>query len=342
MKRHPKSSPLARFRPDLPTLTATPASPLAIFVSDARCEITSDGITSPIRLQLSQGSSCLAMNSMGGYKNRTPVLNYYIIGDDDPEMFPDNHFLEIGLADIAYQMTLDESRRLIFLGDNQRIKSYAWGAPGGNIYRKPLATHTLNSRHATGPISVLPNGTVVRAGKGSAAVWNLEGLQTHGARGNGVVGVETELAEDSWRDDPEEIEQSLGSQPTSQIAFTDNPNLKPSRWHPLVQSPSSMLCTTSNMGDVTDYDCFVLDLEHGGKVATRFLGHGGVIPNFSTSASDPQVFLSACNDGFARLYDLRQPLPVLTFDACGQNEFCDAIALAHPDGIPSEHDESLF
>lgn len=311
-------------------------------VYDARCEVTSDGITSPIGLQLSQGNSCLAMNSMGGYKNRTPVLNYFILGDNDPEMFPDDHFLEVGLAGIAYHMALDESRRLIFLGDNDRIKSYAWGAPGGNIYEEPLATHTLSSKRATGPISVLPNGTVVRAGKGSAAVWSLDGLQTHGESGEDIVGVETELDDDTWRDDPEEIEQSSGSQPISQLEFAGNPNLKPSHWRPLTQSPSSMLCTTSTMDSgETDYDCFVLDLEHGGKVANRFLGHGGVVSNFSVSATDPQVFLSACNDGFARLYDLRRPMPVLTFDACGQHEFCNAIALAHPDGIPSKRLESF-
>ncbi|KAF8598017.1 hypothetical protein BDV93DRAFT_354678 [Ceratobasidium sp. AG-I] len=334
MKRHPKTSLLARFRPGIPALTPTPANPLAMSVYDARCEITSSEICSPIKLQISQGGSCLALNAMGGYKNRSPVLSYFILGDE--ELMLKGHFLEVGLADIAYHMALDESRRLIFLGGESRVKSYAWGAPGGDNYKKPLATHILDSGRTIGPIAVLPNGTVVRAGKGNAAVWSLEGLQTHGMDGDKVIEEEVDTDEDTWSDDDdEEIEQSSGSQPTSQLAFTDNSNMKPTHWKPLIQSPSSMLCTTATMGEETEYDCFLLDLEHGGKIATCFLGHGGVVSDFSVSAPDPQVFLTACNDGYARLYDLRRPLPVLTFDACGQGEFCGAVALAHPDGIPT-------
>ncbi|KAF8598014.1 hypothetical protein BDV93DRAFT_610057 [Ceratobasidium sp. AG-I] len=329
MKRHPDSSFLARFRSDLPTLTPTSANPLAMCVYDARCDITSRDVALPTGLQLSRGSSCLALNAMDGYAD----LCYFILGNDGSGL-PNEHFQVTGLADTANQMALDESRRLIFLGDDDRIKSYAWGTPGGDNYERLLPMHTLHSGRANGPIAVLANGTVVRADEGSASVWSLEGLQTHGQ--NADKRIRKIKVKDSWWNNPDEIEQSPGSQPTSELTFADNPDLKPSRWQPLIESPSSMLCTTSktDSGEI-GYDCFVLDLEHGGKVATRFLGHGGVVSDFSVSASDPQVFLTACNDGFARLYDLRRPLPVLTLDACGQYEFCGAVALAHPDGIPT-------
>ncbi|KAF8598012.1 hypothetical protein BDV93DRAFT_595430 [Ceratobasidium sp. AG-I] len=334
MKRHPKTSLLARFRPGLPTLTATPANPLAMCIYDARCEVTSSGINSPIELQLTRANSCLAMNAMGGYKDRSPVLSYFFLNEGTSGL-PDEYFLEVGLESTAYAMALDESRNLIFLGDRGRVKSYAWGAPGGDNYDEPLATHTLKSGRADGPITTLPNGTIVRAGKGKASVWKLDELQTHGEDGTALIGEEIDL-EESWRDDPDEIEQSSGTKPTSQLTFADNPSLKPAEWHPLTQSPSSMLCTTSETGSTgSKYDCFVLDLEHGGKIAARFLGHGGNISNFSVSTPDPQVFLTSCSDGFARMYDIRRPLPVLTFDACGQHDFCKAVALAHPDGIPT-------
>lgn len=44
---------------------------------------------------------------------------------------------------IVYQMTLGESIRLIFRRSEDRVESYAWGAPGGNSCKKQLATPTL-------------------------------------------------------------------------------------------------------------------------------------------------------------------------------------------------------
>ncbi|KAG9082197.1 hypothetical protein FRC06_005171 [Ceratobasidium sp. 370] len=90
-----------------------------------------------------------------------------------------------------------------------------------------------------------------------------------------------------------------------------------------------MLCHSGN------FDCVTIDLEHGGSITARYLGHGGMINDLSVSEGDPRVFLTACDDGYARLFDLRIPLPTLTFDACQLNEACDAAVLAYPDGIPS-------
>jgi WD40 repeat protein len=330
-KRHPKSSWLARFRPDIAALTPTLTSPVATSVYDARCEVWSMPINSPIRLGLSQSDVCLAMNAMGGWKNRSPVLYYYLLdGSEKTTDFPWEHSLQPGLEGIAFHMAFDESRRLIFVGDEGRVKSYAWANPSGKNYKaKPRPTHTLNSDRFSGPMTVLPNGTIIRAGTGNVAVWDINGLETHGEDGNTVVGEEIEI-ENTMRDDPEEIEQSSGSAATSHVKFVDQPNLKVSMWQPLVQTPSTMLCATNSFG------CVMIDLEHEGKTTARYLGHGGDVNNISVSAADPQTFLTACNDGYARLFDIRTPLPVLTFDACGQQEACDAAVLAHPDGIPSK------
>ncbi|CAE6430443.1 unnamed protein product [Rhizoctonia solani] len=221
MKRHPKSTLLARFRPDLPRLTATPSTPAAAMVYDARC--------------------------------------------------------------------------------------------------------------SDGPIAVLPNGRVVRAGVGGVASWNIGELETHGYDGE-IIGDEID-PEQTSRDDPSAIELSSGSPRNSFIRFIDHPNLTPTVWEPLPGNPSTLLC--AEYFDLIKYGCVSIDLEHGGKTTARYLGHGGAVSDFSVSAADPRMFLTACHDGYARLFDVRQPLPVITLDACGADAFCEAIVLAHPDGIPT-------
>ncbi|KAG8745502.1 hypothetical protein FRC10_007849 [Ceratobasidium sp. 414] len=332
MKRHPKSSPLARFRPKIPALTPTAANPLAMRVYDARCEVQSAHISSPIDLYMSQDNACLALNAMGGWKNRSPALFYYLLnGSEQTVDFPNRHFVEPGLSHVAFHLALEESRRLIFVGDERRVKSYAWVAPDGENEDEPLPTHTLASSQNRGPMTILPNGTLVRAGKGQVAVWNIDDLETHGEDGDEVIGEDDkDMLENTWRDDPEEVETSTGSPAASHIKLADQPNLSVTRWRLLVHAPSTILCHSDS------YDCFTIDLEHEGKITSRYLGHGGKIADLSVSGGDPQLFLTACSDGYARLFDLRTPLPVLTFDACQQNEYCDAAVLAHPDGIPSE------
>ncbi|KAG8708518.1 hypothetical protein FRC08_018856 [Ceratobasidium sp. 394] len=331
-RRHPKSSPLARFRPKIPALTPTAANPLAMSVYDARCEVKSTFISSPIDLHLSQSNSCLALNAMGGWKNRSPALYYYLLdGSERTVDLPTRHFIEPGLAHVAFHLTVDENRRLIFVGDERRVKSYAWAASDGEIYEdEPSPTHTLASGQNDGPMTVLPDGTLVRAGKGQIAVWKVDDLETHGDDGDEIIGEDDQgILESTWRDDPEELETSSGSPATSHVKLADQPNLLVTRWRPLVHTPSVML---SHSGSC---DCFTMDLEHEGRISSRYLGHGGKIAELSVSGGDPQVFLTACSDGYARLFDFRAPLPVLTFDACGQSEFCDATVLAHPDGIPT-------
>ncbi|KAG8724861.1 hypothetical protein FRC09_013029 [Ceratobasidium sp. 395] len=316
MKLHPKSSPLARPRPDLPLLTPAVSSPAAMCVYDARCEILSEPISSPVELLLSPSNNILVLNAAGGYKNRVPVLSYrFLSGSEHLTKFPDEHSVEAGLIRMAHSMALDESRKLIFVGDYDRVKSYAWGVPNGQNYQYgPDPTHTLNSSHVDGPLAVLPN----------------EGLETHDETGSaGIGGRDKSIRDNTWRDDPEELEDSVGSSPTSRVKLADCQGLTFNGWRPLTQAPSTMLCYPDS------YDCLTIDLEHDGRMAARYIGHGGKIADVSVSEADPQTFLTACSDGYARLYDLRTPLPVLTFDAACQQEGCRTTVLAHPDGVPT-------
>ncbi|CAE6423890.1 unnamed protein product [Rhizoctonia solani] len=161
--QRPHSTKLANFRSNLPSLTPTLSEPLAQSIFDARCEISSYRCASPIRFYSTPKSACLALAGMSGWKNRSPALDYLVLNQprntDPHNEFSNARFIEPGLANIAYHPAVDDSRRLIFIGDGKRIKSYEWGTTT-ELYRDPLPIHTLNSGHAEGPITVLSNGTV--------------------------------------------------------------------------------------------------------------------------------------------------------------------------------------
>lgn len=328
---HPKSTRLSRFR-DFTAWTPDSSTPIAMAVYEARCEITSLDINAPVQMTLSSGGSCLAVTGTGGWKQRSPMLSYFLLNKNDE---PESHFLQPGLADIAYHSTIDEQRKLILVADSSRIKSYAWGAlNGGENFEDPLPTHTMDTNKFEGPLVMLSNDRLIRAGRGSAGVWNIDTLPTHGPTGRARVGskIKNSELEDTWRDDPESIERSRGVPATTTLTFEDS-TLSPGTWHPHPSSQGVMLCT----GDLLQQmSCLALDLEHGGKILTRYLGHGGDIEDFSTSTADSNVFATAASDSFARLFDIRQPLPVMTFNAQNRDGACSAVQLAHPDGIPSE------
>ncbi|KAH9944868.1 transmembrane amino acid transporter protein-domain-containing protein [Amylocystis lapponica] len=75
-------------------------------------------------------------------------------------------------------------------------------------------------------------------------------------------------------------------------------------------------------------------MEHGGRTVARYLGHGGDVDEFSTSAGDANVFATAASDGFVRLYDVRKPLPVVTLDSGRQAERAMAWCLCIPTACP--------
>jgi hypothetical protein len=318
-------------------LSATTSTPLANIIYQARCEVLSRSIRMPIQFSFSPGGSCLAMPSMGGYKNRVPTLTYMIMGDDTAQV-PPTRSLQVGLSDVAYDSTTDEQRKLIFVADHSRIKSYAWGSSSesdgsGENYTKLVPTHTLSSKgsdRARGPLAV-NNGRLLRSNKGSLSVWNIDTLETHTGNGKTLIGGKFDPSE-SWRDDPEGIERSVGSAPHASVTFQDS-SLSPARWHSHPSSAREMLCSSEPRNSPPAYYCVTLDIESG-KTTGRYLGHGGTIEGFSTSAADPNIFVTGALDGYARLYDVRHPLPVLTLDVGYRSESCSSALITHPDGIP--------
>ena len=333
MRPHPKSTTLARFRGRSFPLSVTLTTPVAKMIYEARCEISSTLSNLPIRLDTSSDGACMSLLSMGGYKDRDPFLLTFIPGNGD-NVFKDAHQFAIGLSEIAYQSTMDASRKLIFVADSLRIKSYKWDTADNK--GNPLAVHTMDSGNFDGPLASFSNGRLLRAGKGAAGIWNIDALETHGPKGRKRIGKKFNT-EDSWRDndDNDAIEVSSGSAMNQQIKFADN-TIRPARWLAHPSAIGTMLCASDVQTSPHRFWCGALDLEHGGKESARYLGHGGQISDFSTSQADQNVFVTSCNDGCVRLYDVRHPLPMLTMDVGKKDSVCDTALLVHPDGIPSE------
>ncbi|KAF8640230.1 hypothetical protein AX16_010127 [Volvariella volvacea WC 439] len=330
---HPNSSRLSRFRLAPTAVTATQDTSVAAIVSQARCEIVADPVCVPTGISSSRPGTpkCFAIPARGGHKDRSPILHYYLPDIDGWKQYT----VDVGLADVAYHSAVDGPRRLIFVGDDDRIKSYTWGSKNKN-FEDAHPTHTLSSSGYRGPMVILNDDRLLRAGTKRIGVWTIDQQPTHGRKGTKTIGRRMNPDYfDSWRDDPEEIEYSTGSDVTNALELSEL-DFQINQWTTSPSSASSMICSASSQRDSAKqhrYSCRILDLNTG-VFGSRFLGHGFGVEQISTSTRDGNTFGTACNDGHARLFDIRQTYPVLTFDVGDHEDVCSSIALAHPDGIP--------
>ncbi|EKM58421.1 uncharacterized protein PHACADRAFT_140342 [Phanerochaete carnosa HHB-10118-sp] len=267
------------------------------------------------------------MSGATGWKNRDPVVYYWPGGTEDLDI----KSLNPPLAHLIQDIVLDDARQLLFVADFDRIKSYSF-APA----TRKRAVHTLKADTHTGPLTVLPNGRILRAGVGSALVWNVDELETH-YPGEGKeytkIGEGTYKGfENSWREEDCKKEKSIGSTAHTTLTFAES-GYTPGIWR--LHAPSGNMLCAEDTREVDRFECVSLDLEHGGKVAARYLGHAAQVEQISTSAEEPNTFLTACEDGHARLYDMREPLPTLTIDGEAQNGPMDAALFVHIDGLPA-------
>lgn len=359
---HPKSTRLSRFRNDV-TTSATDDTPLARTILQARCEVQSDQFPCPIDAKISSDSSAFVIIAQGGWKHRDPVLGIHVLdegtgqrtrsvysgrdanadGEEGESTYVHQHYrsmaLEPGLAEVAYSLALDTEHKLAVIADSNRIKTFYWGRAGEVTFgdwqpARGKNVHTLASKWPyDGPLAVLPGGRIARAGKGGIALWDMASLPTH--TGGKRVGRGKVSLEDVWRDhDNDEIERSPGSAPSNTIRFPqEDREFLPAVWQR--HEPSGHMLAGENARKTEGrYGCYALDLEAGGKKVTRFLGHGGHVEAFALSDGDANTFVTGCSDGYARMYDVRHPLPVTTLDAGNSDEFCSAVQFAHPDGVP--------
>jgi hypothetical protein len=87
-------------------------------------------------------------------------------------------------------------------------------------------------------------------------------LQTHGENGTNRIG-KIYNSEDSWRDDPEEIEESSGCSPGSSVKLEDT-RMYPGIWAKHPPKPGVMICAAATK-ETQLYSTLAIDLEGGGK-----------------------------------------------------------------------------
>ncbi|OBZ72477.1 hypothetical protein A0H81_07646 [Grifola frondosa] len=345
LQPHPNSTRLSRFREGI-AVSVTAETPLAQIIHQARCEITDRSIYSPMKMVLASDGSCLAIAACGGWKNRDPVVQFYVPGGDGTgDLLTKSSVIKPGLSDVAMELALDETRQLIFVADDCRIKSYFWAdepdltsdadagrsEPPTAKRKKGQAVHTLRCDEYRGPIALFGNSRIARAGKGAVAFWNIDALETHGSPGQGLIGFGKFNKEDTWRDTMAPIELSTGSDIHMEVALADS-----------TLTPAVGTCT-GDVGRCCARRTGSAAIGMGASGWTWSMGPNcdavpgtrGDVENFSTSDGDKNVFLTAGSDGFARLFDVRHPLPVITLNSGSTMEYCPDAILVHPDGIPT-------
>lgn len=341
---HLHSSRCSRFKDTLPTWQRTDTNQRATYILEARCEISSSDIERPAHMVISSDSNFLALSSMGGWKDRSPIIAYYDPRKEGAEqgVFKPEYEFTADLTSSVDDILLMEDQKLVFVADHKRIKSYQWTKPRVSRSRTtPLPVHTIESSKFAGPMALL-SGQLLRAGKGCIAAWDLDTLQTHGTSGGDIVGARLDDDDmDTWREDTENIEPSTGTPTVSHTIKLEGSSISNGReglpnistWHQHPSNANIMLCGMD--ADESNTYCHAYDLQAGGKIANRFIGHGAAIDGFSSSRdADPNVFLTWCYDSLARLYDVRQPLPVMTIQGDKLGGEITSAAFACPDSIP--------
>ena len=168
---------------------------------------------------------------------------------------------------------------------------------------RTLPKHTMNSGAYGGPLAVPPGVRLIRAGGGVVELWNLDGLLTHGENGGEPIGTELDMT-DSWHDDAQEVEPSPGT-------CTDT---------------AAMICAVdpkktgvgvgARAWEEYSFSTSVVDLEGGGRSVQWFVGHGGELDGITTDpVGHPNVFMTACSDGYVRLFNVRLPLPPMMINS---------------------------
>jgi hypothetical protein len=179
---HDNTSLLARFRDEIPPQDLSDATPSSRAIFQARVEITSAPRHMPIQLSLPVNSSHLAFLQTCGNNNKSPLLSLYYC-DVEAEYFCKEIYVDPGLVGVATHIASDAKRKLVWIADDDRIKSFST-VDGANLLRK----HTLRSKNS-GPIALIENGSrILRAGRAGIETWNVDSLCTHGSTGKRRIG----------------------------------------------------------------------------------------------------------------------------------------------------------
>ncbi|KAI0057359.1 hypothetical protein BV25DRAFT_1831186 [Artomyces pyxidatus] len=302
---HPPSvytSLLARFnfsvnRPVLPP--STPIERRAF--AEGRCEVETQDMWLPLRLDISD--TMLAVVGIGGMMQNDPLLELIRLDAPPKEDQFSSWGVDIphGLALVSMDVKLDDSRRLLHVADEKRIKTFRWAESGDHI----LPVHTMDAEGYNGP-AVLRNGgaKILRSGVNGLAIWDVDTLPTHGPTGKKRIGKRIRDADlVTQRDETDEIERSSGTPPTQTIVGSALAKVTVWRDHP------------SNAQEVITQHLNYYGTERVNfetqQVVSRYLGHSAHANDIVTSKEDPHSFVTVGRDGSLRMYDCRLPAPVL-------------------------------
>ncbi|KAL1670641.1 WD40-repeat-containing domain protein [Schizophyllum commune] len=328
-KPHNNTSPLARFRdadavPDIPS-----SAPIAQAVYYGSCSISSHRLgPRPCMIANAPNSDVMAIAAYDGDRQMDPFTCFYDLASVDGWAgTPKMHYINNGLLDVCYDIAVDPTRKLIWAVDDQRAKSFRYSEDG-----ETLAVHTLKCGKRSGPIALINDGSrILRGGKGGVDVWNVDDLPTHGPKGNQRIGKGKISLANTWRDlEYDYVERSTGAPRASSIDFDGSIETWhiPSWWR---EGGTLKALTAGNEARTT---VTARDMEDQGKVTAYYTGHGGFFNTITSSDADPNAFLTATTDSLVRLFDVRQPLPQLTFD-CGESSISKIVAhYMHVDGLP--------
>ncbi|KDQ19040.1 hypothetical protein BOTBODRAFT_52225 [Botryobasidium botryosum FD-172 SS1] len=317
------TSTLARFRENRPSIPDSTPSALRALL-EARCEVSAVNIAKPIAIAGS--ASALALLGCDGWKDRDPHLEVYKLADGE-DWADSLGSITPGLKDVTATVVLDDVRRLAFIAGSSRIKSFQWDEE--NTGDDLLPVHTMDSGSYGGPLALLQGGAkLLRASKNKLMVWDVDSAPTRGKKGGKNVGKKRKPDGLNTRpDDTDKIELSGGSDFTQTISLGDEFSGGVKAWAQHPSQPSSMI---SGLGG--QYRCVQLDVETG-QIANHWVGHGHRLNSVHTSPADPWSFLTACVDGATRLYDVRQPAPVLAVYS-SVHEATSSALLMHISGQP--------
>ncbi|KAI0311303.1 hypothetical protein OF83DRAFT_1177712 [Amylostereum chailletii] len=306
-KPHPLSTPLARFRLHRPLLPSTIPSTQRAF-AEARCEIQQQYTWRPHRTAL--GAGVLALTGFNGFRNGDPALELVNL-DAPPKKGRWNEWgipVRLGLKGNDTEVCLDSGRRLVYIADDKRVKSYRWAedtwaeARGAGAEPRTLPVHTLDAKGFDRAVMLRENGArLVRAGKAGIAVWSIDTLPTHGPEGTDVVGREMRSAASLFDDD--DVEHSSGAPPTQTVVSA--PALRDIRtWAALPADGNGAIVARASRNGVERVDLVAT------RLSGRYVGQGGVPNTIRTSKQDANGFVTT-GSGAVRLYDARVPAPVL-------------------------------
>lgn len=114
------TTPLVRFNSGRPFI-ASNADPAYHAFAGAHREILEDDV--PVVANISLSGSVLAVQGAGGWKNRYPTLHLYEVSAG--HTFDASISVGVGLSGVAYDLQLNSARKLVYVADSDRVKSYS-------------------------------------------------------------------------------------------------------------------------------------------------------------------------------------------------------------------------